>query len=171
MTCPGCERHEWTALGTFYDFSSEAGWTPKRLVFDCDALYAMLQRNPRPVAHDDHDNPNFAAMVAGHEMFDEHIDHVPYERPILMGLFTFTHSVTGERKQFHLCLDGHHRIAKRLRLGFDIEFYLMTEEEMRAASYESYAAYMRSKGMVLIGLSDEEVEKVVQEGEAYANIR
>ena len=160
--CRGCERFKQSEFGSCYEFTSDPGWSIAKLIFDIDKLKEMLITAPRLWRWESKDTPSLQHMVATHEIFPEHLDHVDTSIPLLLGEFTFIHDESGKEELFHLCCDGHHRLAKELSLGHDIKFYVMTELEMREAAFTSMRAYMESKGVIVLGVSDEEFEGMMQ---------
>lgn len=158
--CRGCIRLTMSMAGSFYQFNSSEGWTPARVVIDTD----LLSKFPKgKVIYGDRRIPAFQEMVDGHEIFEEHIDHVDTRLPIFLGDYTFTEISTGKQELFQLCADGHHRVAKCLKLGIDIPLYKFSEAVMRAVSYTSLTEYMQSKGVYVFGATEEEIESVLWE--------
>jgi len=158
--CEGClkAQKELANEGTFYEFISDAGWTPLRMIIDNDTLRQILLSAPRKPIIIPHDTPALHEMVKSHEIVPEHIDHVDAEKPIFLGDYIFT-GPDGEAVTFQLCPDGHHRIAQLLRDCKDVACYWFTEREMLLAAHYSPALYLRSKG-VFIAASDAEVEEL-----------
>lgn len=155
--CRGCLRYSLKSPA-FYEFNADPGWEPAQMIIDTDRLNELLKLFPRTVHHLDVKEPVLQAFVDSHEIFPEHIDHVDETIPILLGECRFT---KGQEKQlFHLCNDGHHRIAKCIRLGIDVPFYMFTALEMSACSFLRMSDYLRAQGVYVLGASDKEINQL-----------
>lgn len=164
--CRGCNRFSMAEFGQFYEFRSEKGWSPDMALFDTDKLNELLKFRPHPV-NISPDYEQFQPMVDGHEIFPEHIDHVDETIPIMLGEYEFVNDETGEKRIYHICPDGHHRLAKRIKNKMPIEFYYFTEREMKFCSSTNVLDFLASKGMVIAGISEEEFKKIWHESDPY----
>lgn len=155
--CRGCQRFKVQQNSpSFYSFGSFDGWEPSKLIIDTDVLNVILKTSPREPYLIEASLPVLREMRDYHEIFDEHVDHVDETIPVLIGEYTFTNQ-SGESQLFQLCSDGHHRIAKLIKLNKDVPFYLFTEEEMQRASFLTMKSYMESKGIFVLGGDVEEL--------------
>jgi hypothetical protein len=149
---------------TFYEHTSEGEWLPRKTVIDETRLLRTLAARPRPVTYGSVFDPEMWKLSFKHELFEEHFPHVDINKPALMGLWTAESELTGERRQFHVLVGGHHRCAARLIYRLRPLWFQMTEEETRACAFPTTTAYMRSKGVYLVtDLSDEEVDRMMDE--------
>jgi hypothetical protein len=163
--CRGCLRYHSSHQGkhAHYEFNSDPGWSPGRLIFDTYKLGLILAARPRQYGWDMPSNPSLWKMAENHEIYEEHLPHVDITKPSMLGEMYFTRDADNYQELFHLCVDGHHRMLRRMREGLRAEFYMMTSEEMMACAHPTLAAYMRTRGVFVVGVSDEEVDRRIME--------
>lgn len=160
--CRGCIRYKMADSGAWYEFQSEPGWSPVVSYIDTDALKRILAEHPREPIEVPWFHPAMQGFVDGHEMYPEHIEHVSDE-PSMLGKYTYTRDSDGHREMFHICPDGHHRIAKRISQRQNVKFYLFTEAEMQTVTHGKVAELMRAKGVFVLGPTDDEIEQMFKE--------